>query len=371
MTESFASTNAPGDSDRASAAMVRRAIDRFRRGDAVVIEHAGVLVLAAAAETLPENGLTALLAAARDVRLATTGYRATALGLGEAHTDLTTIRLPSRPTLAQLRAVTDPAAVAGRSTPIGAVTQEPDVRKPLIAAAVALAKQAGLMPAAVIGDVPTPTADTPVVSSAQILHFAQNAARWLERVADARMPLAAAEQARVVAFRPYDGGPEALAIVIGEIDAAKPVLTRIHSACFTGDLLGSLRCDCGDQLRGAIERIAADGAGVIVYLPQEGRGIGLVNKLRAYALQDSGLDTFDANQRLGFEPDERSYAMAGEILRQLGIAQIRLLTNNPEKIDALAGFGCTVTERVPLAFAPNPHNEAYLAAKAKRGGHNF
>ena len=185
------------------------------------------------------------------------------------------------------------------------------------------------------------------------------------------MPLEGAENARIVAFRPYDGGPEALAIVIGDYDPAQPVLTRIHSACFTGDLLGSLRCDCGDQLRGAIEVIAGQGSGVIVYLPQEGRGIGLVNKLRAYALQDAGLDTFDANQRLGFQPDERTYTMAGEILRQLGISRVRLLTNNPEKIDAMASLGCEVVERVPLAFDANPHNRNYLLAKARRSSHNF
>jgi GTP cyclohydrolase II len=213
--------------------------------------------------------------------------------------------------------------------------------------------------------------DVPAVEAADVARFADDSARWLTRVAEARVPLAEAVNARLVAFRPWGGGPEHLAIVVGEPDPAKPVLTRIHSSCFTGDLLGSLRCDCGDQLRGAIEAIAAEGTGVVVYLPQEGRGIGLVNKLRAYALQDAGLDTIDANLHLGFAPDERSYAAAGEILRQLGIARIRLLTNNPGKREALARLGVEIVERVKHAFPPNPHNAAYLRTKAVRDGHNF
>jgi GTP cyclohydrolase II len=211
----------------------------------------------------------------------------------------------------------------------------------------------------------------PAVDVADVARFADDSARWLTRVAEARVPLADAENARLVAFRSWGGGPEHLAIVVGELDPAKPALVRIHSSCFTGDLLGSLRCDCGDQLRGAIAAIAAKGAGVVVYLPQEGRGIGLANKLRAYALQDAGLDTIDANLHLGFAPDERSYAAAGEILRQLGVTRIRLLTNNPGKRAALARLGVEVVERVKHAFPANKHNAAYLRTKAVRDGHNF
>jgi GTP cyclohydrolase II len=149
------------------------------------------------------------------------------------------------------------------------------------------------------------------------------------------------------------------------------VLARSHSECFTGDLLGSLRCDCGDQLRGAIAAIAAAGGGVLVYLAQEGRGIGLVNKLRAYRLQDAGLDTVDANLQLGFDADERVYQPAAEILRQLGFDAVRLLTNNPEKVKALAAAGITVAERVPHAFPANDHNRAYLDTKAVKSGHLF
>ena len=185
------------------------------------------------------------------------------------------------------------------------------------------------------------------------------------------MPLQGAEDARVHAFRPRDGGPEHLAIVIGQPDTSQPVLVRLHSECFTGDLLGSLRCDCGDQLRGAIQAIAQAGGGVLLYLAQEGRGIGLVNKLRAYRLQDAGVDTLDANIALGFDADERVYLPAAEMLRQLGIGEVRLLTNNPDKLAALAACGIPVRARVPHAFPSNGHNERYLATKAERFGHRF
>jgi GTP cyclohydrolase II len=162
-----------------------------------------------------------------------------------------------------------------------------------------------------------------------------------------------------------------MAVVIGNPDPAQPVLVRLHSECFTGDLLGSLRCDCGDQLRGAIAEIGRAGSGILLYLAQEGRGIGLVNKLRAYNLQDAGLDTFDANEQLGFDADERVYLPAAEMLRQLGITRVRLMTNNPEKVAALARCGIVVAERVPHAFPSNDHNARYLQAKKTRHGHHL
>jgi GTP cyclohydrolase II len=192
-------------------------------------------------------------------------------------------------------------------------------------------------------------------------------------VAEAAVPLHDAPDARILAFRAADGGIEHLAILVGAPEAVQEAggapLVRLHSECFTGDLLGSLRCDCGPQLRGAIARMAREGAGVLLYLAQEGRGIGLVNKLRAYALQDAGLDTLDANRALGWGADERSFLVAAAMLEQIGIGRVRLLTNNPAKVAALAACGVAVVAREPHAFAPNGVNDAYLRTKARRFGH--
>ena len=196
-------------------------------------------------------------------------------------------------------------------------------------------------------------------------------AQRLVKAVSAQVPLIDSEETRLIAFRPVDGGDEHVAIVIGDPDVTQGVLVRLHSQCLTGDLLGSLRCDCGDQLRGAIKAISEYGGGVVVYLAQEGRDIGLVNKLRAYNLQDLGSDTVEANHQIGFEVDERIYAPAAEILKQLGIKKVKLLTNNPNKIDQLASTGIEVVERVKHAFPPNPHNREYLKTKAAKTGHLF
>jgi len=209
------------------------------------------------------------------------------------------------------------------------------------------------------------------VGVGDIASYETLASRSLIAASEARVPLAGAENARIITFRPSDGGAEHLAIVIGDPAPGMPVLTRLHSACLTGDLLGSLRCDCGDQLQGAIAEIARQGSGLLLYLAQEGRGIGLVNKLRAYRLQDRGADTLEANLQLGFDADERIYLPAAEMLRRLGFASVRLMTNNPEKVAGLARLGITVAERVPHVFPSNRHNEGYLETKATRFGHMF
>ena len=190
----------------------------------------------------------------------------------------------------------------------------------------------------------------------------------LVKIAESKLPTPFAEF-RITVFRAPDE-KEHVVIALGEL-SGEPPLVRVHSECLTGDALFSLRCDCGFQLQAALSRIAEAGRGAVLYLRQEGRGIGLGNKIRAYALQDAGFDTIDANTHLGFEPDERGYAAAGEILRRLGISRIRLLTNNPGKRAALAGLGVEVVDRLPLVIAPNPHNEAYLRTKKLRDGHGF
>jgi GTP cyclohydrolase II len=179
----------------------------------------------------------------------------------------------------------------------------------------------------------------------------------------------AAAAGRVHVFRPEDGAEEHYAIEIGRPDRSAPVLTRIHSACFTGDVLGSLKCDCGPQLQAALAQMAAKGAGVLLYLNQEGRGIGLANKMRAYALQDQGFDTVEANHRLGFEDDERDFRIGADILRQMGFSSVRLMTNNPKKLAMMTSSGLTVTERVPLHVGMTHENAAYLATKAAKSGH--
>ena len=246
-------------------------------------------------------------------------------------------------------------------------------------AAIRLAKLARLLPAVVTVAVAADQLENLargqnllVLQSESINGYENASAASLRQVSEARVPLEDAENATVIAFRPEDGGQEHLAIVIDEPAKEKPVLIRLHSECFTGDLIGSLRCDCGPQLRGAISEIARNGqGGIVLYLRQEGRGIGLVNKLRAYALQDRGFDTLDANEELGFDADERVYRPAAEMLRQLGFESVRLLTNNPEKMTGLESWGVKVSERVPHKFPSNGHNEFYLQTKKDRAGHLF
>jgi GTP cyclohydrolase II len=245
-------------------------------------------------------------------------------------------------------------------------------------AAIELMKLAGLLPAALVlplfggpdGAAAHLCADGACrVQARDVLGYRLQGARQLRIVADARLPLVDAEPVRLVAFRPAADGGEHLAIIVGAPERPGPALVRIHSSCLTGDVLGSLRCDCGQQLRGAIRHMRQAGGGIVLYLFQEGRGIGLVNKLRAYTLQDHGHDTIDANEMLGFGADERCYAAPATMLRQLDCTRVRLLTNNPDKVRALKMQGIAVVERVPHAFPANDHNLAYLRTKALRSGH--
>ncbi|MGH7064342.1 MAG: GTP cyclohydrolase II [Stellaceae bacterium] len=352
------------------------AITALRRGEPVLIRDAATSVLAVAAELVGEENLQRLRqVAAGPAMVVLTRRRAVALGLAPREELSGALAIPVSGALpaAVIRNLANPAASLGAEPP--GLGPQPAVAKGAALAAVALAKLASLLPAALVvrlgaaeailcarrGDVAAVEAETLLARNA--------AAAGLDRVTEARVPLADAENARLIAFRPRDGGGEHLAIVIGTPDPAEPVLTRLHSQCFTGDLLASLRCDCGDQLRGAIAAIARAGGGVLLYLAQEGRGIGLVNKLRAYQLQDAGFDTLDANEQLGFDADERVYLPAAEMLRQLGFLRVRLLTNNPDKMAALERYGIRIVERVPHVFPANGHNERYLRTKATRSGH--
>lgn len=353
---------------------VDRAVSELRRGGVVGLrDSAGGLTLALSAEAVSFETLSGLAALGSGApALAMTGRRAEVLGLVQGSSAVMRASLPGGFEAETVAWLADPCSALPQPA-LDELTLIAEVEPSGAAAAVALAKLARLLPAAVV--IPAlagaPLAELVQVSAADVLAYQQTAARTLRVVSEARVPLQDSEQTRIIAFRPSDGGIEHLAIVIGEPDVDQPVLARLHSECFTGDLLGSLRCDCGDQLRGAINEIAQAGSGVLLYLAQEGRGIGLVNKLRAYRLQDQGFDTLDANLQLGFDDDERIYQPAAQMLRLLGVARVRLLTNNPNKVAALAAHGVEVTERVPHVFPANDHNQGYLRTKATRGGHLF
>ena len=367
--------------DEAAMRAVDRALAAMRRGEAVAIETAdGTVGAAVSVESVAIDAVDRLkrLTGGTPV-LAVTRRRATVLKLMEEGTGVVSLALPRCLTADEAHALADPEHRPNGALPAGltATAMDPGSRE---TAAVDLARLARLLPAAVVApalNVQGPAAhwaaehDLLLVRARDIADYRVHVVRTLRKVAEARVPLSGAEDTSIVAFRPIDGGPEHLAIIIGNPAPDEPVLARLHSECFTGDLLGSLRCDCGEQLRGAIAEIARQGSGVLLYLAQEGRGIGLVNKLRAYRIQDRGFDTVDANEILGFEADERVYLPAAEMLRQLGFGAVRLMTNNPEKLRQLARCGIEVVERVPHIFPANGHNEDYLRTKAERSGHMF
>jgi GTP cyclohydrolase II len=367
----------------ASLQAVERAIADLRRGSVVILQGNGNALMVLAAEGATREGLARLRALAHNPPgLALTARRANLLGLTDNPAGTVRVSLGSDISAETVRQLADPLATVPTAAvqPLTIARIDPETDPGAAeSGAITLVKLARLLPAALVAPVPrerlaylsswAATQDFLLVELEAVHDYRTVEARQLRRVAGARVPLAGAENTQIIAFRPPDGGHEHLAIVIGEPDPAEPVLVRLHSECFTGDLLGSLRCDCGDQLRGAVDAIAAAGSGVILYMAHEGRGIGLVNKLRAYALQDTGHDTIDANVQLGFDADERYYLPAAEMLRQLGYRRIRLLTNNPDKVAALSEWGIEVAERVPHRFPANPHNEAYLTAKQQRAGH--
>ncbi len=366
----------PASREPLSFVAVHRALAEIRCGGMVVVRGGeGVALLALAAEALTASTLAEVAAKARSIpELAITGRRAAVAGLRPAGVKVVVVRKPAGFTAEQAAAIADPL-----QPPAGAgdlVVSEAEPFAPATAA-VLLTKLARLLPAAVVATIADETADDLaawahrhdllLIDAGDVFQYREIVARTLKVVGEARVPLAGAEDARLIAFRPFDGGIEHLVVQIGT--PTPPALVRLHSECFTGDLLGSLRCDCGDQLRGAVREIAAAGGGLLLYLAQEGRGIGLVNKLRAYTLQDRGFDTLDANEQLGFDADERVYLPAVQMLRQLGMPRVRLLTNNPAKVDALVRLGIEVVERVPHHFPNNRHNEQYLQTKAARSGH--
>ncbi|NOX44733.1 MAG: bifunctional 3,4-dihydroxy-2-butanone-4-phosphate synthase/GTP cyclohydrolase II [Caldiserica bacterium] len=208
----------------------------------------------------------------------------------------------------------------------------------------------------------------PLITVADLIAYRKRTEKLVRRVAEANLPTRFGHF-RIVTFKDLVTGQEHVALVKGDVAGDEPVLVRVHSECLTGDAFGSLRCDCGDQLHRALEMIEREGRGVLLYMRQEGRGIGLANKVCAYELQDKGLDTVEANRALGFPPDLRDYGIGAQILVDLGVRKIRLLTNNPRKVVGLSGYGLEIVEHVPIEVDPNPHNWRYLKAKKEKLGH--
>ncbi|HEY5428864.1 MAG TPA: bifunctional 3,4-dihydroxy-2-butanone-4-phosphate synthase/GTP cyclohydrolase II [Solirubrobacteraceae bacterium] len=209
-----------------------------------------------------------------------------------------------------------------------------------------------------------------MITVADLVAYRRRHEKLVERVVATKLPTAFGDFV-AVGYRSLVDNKHHVALVKGDIDGGEDVLVRVHSECLTGDVFHSLRCDCGEQLDSALRMIESEGRGVLLYLSQEGRGIGLLNKLRAYKLQEEGLDTVDANLRLGLPADLRDYGIGAQILVDLGLSSIRILTNNPKKISGLAGYGLSVTDQIPIQHAPNPHNAAYLRAKAEKLGHTL
>jgi 3,4-dihydroxy 2-butanone 4-phosphate synthase/GTP cyclohydrolase II len=209
-----------------------------------------------------------------------------------------------------------------------------------------------------------------MITIADLIAYRRRNDKLIERVVATTLPTTFGDF-EVVGYRSLMDDKHHVALVKGDVEGVEDVLVRMHSECLTGDVFHSLRCDCGEQLESALSMIEREGRGVLVYLAQEGRGIGLLNKLRAYKLQEQGLDTVDANLELGLPADLREYGIGAQILVDLGLSSIRILTNNPKKIHGLQGYGLSVSEQVPIQHVPNPHNEGYLRAKAERMGHTL
>ncbi len=252
-------------------------------------------------------------------------------------------------------------------------------------AAIDLAKLAGLAPAGVLVEIMNEDGsmarlpelreiakrfDLKLISIKELIEYRLKTDSLIEEIVRVDMPTKFG-QFKLVAFREKNTDNEHLALIKGEWEKDEPVLVRVHSSCFTGDILGSLRCDCGEQLEAAMEMVEREGKGAILYMNQEGRGIGLVNKLKAYKLQENGMDTVEANLHLGFPMDQRDYGVGAQILRHLGITKLRLISNNPKKRAGLLGYGIEIVDTVPVEIVPNPHNEKYLMTKRDKLGHTI
>ncbi len=346
---------------------VERSLAEFRSGRPIVVTAPEEAVAVLPVDGMTDKGLAAfrqlcapgrpyLLIAARRARaLGLKGAGPTGLAIGDLHDAAAIFSLAADTHVTRRLDMVPAGATAG--------------------AAIELAKLAQQLPALLVGDgaaAGVSASDPPlmVVAADAIAQFRRAAIESVAVVAEATIPLSGGFPARFVIFRDGIGGTP-IAVVVGKPDFSQPVSVRLHSACLTGDVFGSRRCDCGDQLRLALPQLEQHGGGIILYLEQEGRGLGLANKIRTYQLQDAGLDTVDANTVLGFDDDERDYGVAVRMLQVLGCTRVRLLTNNPAKLEGLSHAGIDVSGRVPLHGPINSDNRRYLTAKATRAGHKL
>jgi GTP cyclohydrolase II len=346
---------------------VNRGLAEFQAGRPVLIAGEGETLLALPVEGLDAERLAefAALCAPAVPRLIITARRALALGL--AATTPVALQLAGDYDADKILALVADAKIDG------AFDLKPAGRS--AAAAIQLVKLSQGLPAVLAADVTAKDAlafapELITVKAEAVSRFGDEVIRSLAIASEASVPLNSGTRTRFVVFRDAMGG-SSTAIVVGKPDPANPVPVRLHSACLTGDVFGSRRCDCGDQLRLALARLEDLGGGIILYLAQEGRGLGLANKMRTYQMQDDGLDTIDANTTLGFDDDERDYGIAARMLQMLNCARVVLLTNNPAKLDGLAKAGIEIVSRMPLQAPINADNRRYLTAKAARAGHRL
>jgi GTP cyclohydrolase II len=350
-----------GDKDQIE---VDRGLAEFLSGRPVLLRGGGETLLALPVEGLDARRLAAFTELCAPIlpRLVITARRARALGLAA---EAAALKLAPSVSAARIFSLVADAQVSGtiEAEPVGMAGE----------AAIALAKLAQGLPAALAAPAPdTMAVDPPIarVEAQAVGDFRRGAVRSLKIAAQADVPLHGGFAARFMVFNDRVGGSSA-AIIVGKPDFSRPVPVRLHSACLTGDVFSSRRCDCGDQLRLSLARLEEAGGGIVLYLAQEGRGLGLANKMRAYQLQDAGLDTVDANTTLGFEDDERTYDVAARMLELLGCRRVFLLTNNPAKIEGLAASGIEICGRMALVTPTNSDNLRYLTAKAARAGHRL
>ena len=344
-----------------------RALAEFRSGRPVIIADNNETLLCLPVEGLDKDRLAAFRALAAPItpRLVLTSSRARSLGIDA--TEPVAIELSD-----DVDALTVLAMVQENKPDFEFL---PEPAGAAAAAAIDLVKLAQILPAVLVADTDHAIAAAfepriITIDAKAVARFRKEGTRSLKIAGEAHVPLSSSVRARFVVF--HDAfGDDLVAVIVGTPDLSRPVPVRIHSACLTGDVFGSRRCDCGDQLRMALARLQEAGGGIILYLAQEGRGLGLANKMRTYKLQDAGLDTVDANTTLGFDDDERDYGVAVRMLQMLGATRVVLLTNNPDKLDSLVQAGIEISGRMPLETPVNVHNRRYLTAKAARAGHQL